>query len=236
MRTLTTTLGAAALLMIQSCGTPQEEKPTDATPVAMPEPAAPAPPPFEPFDVVEIQHGVKDYAPWKKAFDADSTARNTNGLGFMVIGRKAENANDLAIYLKASDVAKAKSFANDPRLKDVMQKNGVVSKPSINYWHMIRFNPEAKEKTWVTITHRVKDFDAWLKVFDTEGTEARATEGLYDVALARGIDDPNIVHIVFDVKDVAQAQASIGSDTKKALMMSAGVKGPPTITFYTTAE
>lgn len=191
---------------------------------------------FKPFDVVEINHTVKDYGKWRPAFNTDSTARKASGLEFVVIGRNTGNANNLLIVLTASDVQKAKDFAASPRLKDVMQKNGVISKPEINYFHVIRFNPDSKEKQWVIINHKVKDFDAWVKVFDAEGTATRASFGLVDVALARGIDDPNLVHIVFDIKDMAKAKARMKDPALKKLMTDAGVIGAPKIEFYTTAE
>jgi hypothetical protein len=191
---------------------------------------------FKPFDVVEINHTVKDYDKWRPAFNTDSTARKASGLEFLVIGRNAGNPNNLLIVLSASDVQKAKDFAANPRLKDVMQKHGVISKPEINYFHVIRFNPDSKEKQWVIINHKVKDFDAWVKVFDAEGTATRASFGLVDVALARGIDDPNLVHIVFDIKDMAKAKARMNDPALKKLMTDAGVIGAPKIEFYTTAE
>jgi hypothetical protein len=117
-----------------------------------------------------------------------------------------------------------------------MDKAGVNSKPSTVFYRVIRFDQTQNEKQWVLVTHKVKDFDAWVKVFDTEGTAKRAEEGLYDVVLARGIDDPNLVHLVFDIKDMAKAKASILSEEKKKLMMSAGVEGTPKIEFYSTAD
>lgn len=227
---------AMLLITTLGCSGPQEGTNAEATPVADTVAEVPVPPAFQPFDAMEISHTVKDYPAWKKAFDLDSTTRIANGLDLMVVGKNMENANDLVIYLNAADVTKAKAFAADPRLKELMEKSGVSSEPEINYWHVLRFDREAKEGTWVTVTHRVKDFDAWLKVFDNEGTAARAAEGLYDVVLARGVDDPNLVFMVFDIKDLDQAKASIGSDAKKALMESAGVQGPPTIKYYNTAE
>ncbi|MBK8585427.1 MAG: cyclase [Bacteroidetes bacterium] len=86
------------------------------------------------------------------------------------------------------------------------------------------------------INHKVKDFDAWLKVYDGEGVATRAEEGMVDVLLARGIDDPNIVYIVFDITDMEKAKAALSSESKKNLMMSAGVEGAPKMDFYTTAE
>lgn len=196
----------------------------------------PKAPEFKPFDVVQINHAVKEFDSWKKAFDADSVNRKASGLDFIVIGREIGKPNNLTIYLQALDVQKAKEFAGSPRLKEVMAKNGVLSKPLINYLHVIRFNQDSKEKQWVVVTHRVKDFDAWLKVFDSEGPANRASQGLIDVVLARGIDDPNLVQLVFDIKDQAKAKASIFSEEKKKLMESAGVEGKPTIAFYNSAE
>ena len=86
------------------------------------------------------------------------------------------------------------------------------------------------------ITHKVKDFDAWLKVYDGEGMATRAAEGMVDRVIARGVDDPNMVHIVFAITDMTKAKAAITSEAKKKIMMSAGVDGPPTIEFYNMAD
>ena len=193
-------------------------------------------PVFTPFDMAEISHSVKDYAKWRPFFNTDSTTRKAIGMKDIVVGRSNDKPNNVVIALQVSDVQKAKDFGANPRLKEVMDKAGVTSKPTIDFYHVIRFNAESKEKQWVLVTHKVKDFDAWLKVFDDEGTANRAGQGLIDVVLARGIDDPNIVHLVFDIKDMSKAKASILSEEKKKLMMSAGVVGVPQIEFYTTAE
>lgn len=189
-----------------------------------------------PFDVVEVTHVVKDYDKWRPAFNSDSTVRKGSGMIDLVVGRGVDSANRVMIVLKVSDIAKAKAFASDPRLKDVMTKSGVISKPDVEFFHVIRFNPNSHQKQWVIITHKVKDFDAWLKVYDGEGTATRESNGEVDLALARGIDDPNLVHVVFDISDMAKAKADIYSDAKKKLMMSAGVIGAPLIQFYETAE
>jgi hypothetical protein len=214
---------------------PPKEEAAQATDTATTMKAAPEPA-FTPFDIAEISHTVKDYAKWRPFFNTDSVNRKANGMKDIVVGRDIDNANKVVIALEVSDVKQAKDFGAGPKLKDVMDKAGVTSKPDMQFYHVIRFNPEAKEKKWVLVTHRVKDFDAWLKVFDNEGTAIRAAEGLYDVLLARGIDDPNVVHLVFDIKDMAKAKASILSEEKKKLMTDAGVDGTPKIEFYSTAE
>ena len=230
------TVGLAAALF--SCNNNSEKKDDQTTvkDTAVAATPAPAPAAFTPFDIVEIAHKVKDYDKWRPAFNTDSTARRASGLKDIVVGRSMDDPNNLLVVLEASDVQKAKAFAADPRLKDVMEKNGVSSKPDVAYYHVVRFNPDSKEKKWVRIIHKVKDYDTWLKAFDGEGTAAREAQGLYDVALARGIDDPSMVYIVFDIKDLEKAKASIMSEEKKKLMTSAGVEGKPKIEFYTSAD
>jgi hypothetical protein len=231
-------IASLAMLAFAACNSASDKTassaPTDTVKTATVD--TPKAPEFKPFDVAEISHTVKDYDKWRPAFNADSPARKASGLEFLVIGRNTANPNNLLIVLNASDVQKAKDFAANPRLKDVMEKHGVISKPDINYFHVIRFNPDSKEKQWVVINHKVKDFDAWVKVFDAEGTATRASFGLVDVVLARGIDDPNLVHIVFDIKDMAKAKARISDPALKKLMTDAGVIGAPKIEFYNTAE
>jgi len=120
----------------------------------------------------------------------------------------------------------------DPKLKATMDKAGVTSKPDINFYHVIRFSGDPRVKQFMVVNHKVKDFNAWLKVFDGEGPAKRASEGFTDIALARGVDDTTMVHLAFAVTDMAKAKAAIVSDDKKKLMMSAGVIGKPDIRFY----
>jgi hypothetical protein len=193
-------------------------------------------PDFQPFDVLIRSYSVKEYSKWRSVFNADSTSRKASGMEVIVVGRGLEKNNDLVVVFKVPDVQKAKAFFTDPRLKPIMEKAGIISKPNSEFFHVIRFNADSNEKQWVTITHRVKDFDAWLKVFDGEGMTTRATYGLVDVALARGIDDPNLLHIVFDIKDMAKAKNRMSDPALKKLMMDAGVEGEPKIEFYSLAE
>ncbi|MBS1744157.1 MAG: hypothetical protein JST81_14085 [Bacteroidetes bacterium] len=240
----TTAITISAVCIFLSCNGDKKEAGEETTAPkdtsnSMQMTAAPAPvaePAFTAFDVVEIKHTVKDYDKWRPVFDNDSTARNASGLEKIVVARNMDNPNKLYIALKANDVAKAKEFANAARLKEVMEKGGVNSKPDVSFLHVIRFNPDAKEPKWVVITHKVKDFDAWVKVFDAEGKAARADQGLFDAVMARGVDDPNTVMLVFDIKDMDKARKSIMSDEKKKLMESAGVEGVPTIEFYNSTE
>jgi len=191
---------------------------------------------FKPFDVMEVIHTVKDYATWRPLYDNDSAMRLSHGIHKIAIGRDADNPNKVLIAMQTDDVQKAKEFSASPELKAVMDKAGVVSRPDVTWWHVVRYNPNSHEKQWVVVSHKVKDYDAWLKVYDSEGTAARLNDGMVDVVIARGIQDPNMVHLVFDIKDMAKAKAAMMSDAKKKLMESAGVIGAPTMEFFNEAD
>jgi hypothetical protein len=204
------------------------------TTTAPPAPAAPT----LPMDVAIIYHKVKDYNAWRPVFDADSTRQKEAGLTEIAVERSADQPNNVKIVFGASDIAKAKAFSSDPQLKEAMDKAGVISKPEIMYWKIIRYNPENQKPNdqRVEIVHKVKNFDAWLKGFDAEGPATRAANGLNDLALGVGIDDPNLVHIVFEVTDMAKAKARMADPALKKIMQDAGVVGVPTITFYNDAS
>jgi hypothetical protein len=203
-------------------------KKTDTTKKAM-GPALTAP-----FDVAVVTHDVKDYSRWRPVFDADSANRKAAGMENVAVNRGIDNPNHVMIVLKISDVAKAKAFGADPKLKETMDKAGVSSKPEMAYFHVLRFNPQPNGKQLVVVNHKVKDFDAWLKVFDGDDKANRAKEGFIDVALDRGIDDPNMVRVVFGITDTAKAKAAIAS--KKPLMEKAGVIGKPSIEYCTRGQ
>jgi len=188
--------------------------------------------PALPFNVVVIKHTVADYNKWKPYFDADSTYRNAAGLHQLGIARGIENPNEVEIPFIADDVQKAKAFTTDPRLKDVMEKAGVISEPGIKFIKVLRMTDALEDPgDYAEISHKVKDFDAWLKVFDGEGPAARANDGFYDGVLARGIDDPNLVYLVFKITDLSKAKAALNKPERQKIMQDAGVIGKPEVYF-----
>ena len=105
---------------------PVVSQPAAPTPVAQ----AQAPAPFTPFDIAEISHKVKDYAKWRLVFNTDSVNRKAAGMEDLVVSSVIDNNNDIEIVLKVSDIQKAKDFAANPKLKEAMEKGGVISKPA----------------------------------------------------------------------------------------------------------
>ncbi|HVZ95532.1 MAG TPA: hypothetical protein VG847_01555 [Chitinophagaceae bacterium] len=240
MKKSITLLASLAMLGLFSCngGGQQKNETSNADTSAT---TTPAPvvqkPAFTPFDLVAIRHPVKDYAKWLPMYKSHDSVRMAYGVSQFAIGREIPDSNKLIVFDKISDIAKAKEFTNLPDLKETMAKAGVTGKPTFDFVHVIRFNDSITQPAErMMVKHHVKDFDAWLKVYDGEGASSRASNGLIDKALSRGIDDSNMVYIVFVVTDMAKAKARASSPELKKIMQDAGVDGPPTVTFYKVAD
>jgi hypothetical protein len=214
-----------------SCKNNKTEK--TETEEAMPADTATAVAVFEPFKVMVIKHKVADYDKWRKEYDAHDSIRTAYTISHYMVGRGTDDANMIVTATKFIDLQKAKDFSVLPYLKEAMKKAGVIGKPEFSYYEVIRNDDTPiDQKDRVMVTHKVKDFDAWLKVYDAEGTAKRIEEGLIDRGLARGIDDPNMVTIVFAITDKKKAKESMTSEAKKKLMIDAGVIGSPEMFFY----
>lgn len=81
--------------------------------------------------MVIVTHAVKDYAVWRKGFDADEG--NRQKAGFKVSGVYADvtNPNLVSIVGEFPSAAAANAFITNPKLKEIMDKAGVVSKPEV---------------------------------------------------------------------------------------------------------
>ncbi|RTL58806.1 MAG: hypothetical protein EKK37_10810 [Sphingobacteriales bacterium] len=234
MKQISALLSAAMLVLLVACNNNEpakEETKTTANTTATAKPTEP--PAFQPYTIVTVQHKVKDFDKWLPVYVADDSARKANGLTEIGIGRGLDNNNEIIVAFKADDIQKAKDFTKSPNLKTAMQKAGVTGPPTISYLTVIRDdNSNIEQKDRLMVAHHVKDFDAWLKVYDNEGKATRAANGLIDRGLARGVDDPNTVYVLFAVTDIAKAKARTNSPELKKLMTDAGVDGPPAINFY----
>jgi quinol monooxygenase YgiN len=238
MKTIFTTIIALAMFTFTSCKKESDkEVTTEATVEETKASVAEETPAFEPFKVMAVTHIVKDFDVFKKTFDEHESMRTANGITLRAMGRDAKNPNNVLIFLKIDDLQKAKNFATSKDLKEAMQKAGVTSKPETVYVDVVRFvESPAEFKDRVRVGHKVKDFDAWLKVYDTEGTATRLANGLIDRAISRNIDDPNLVYVTFAVSDMAKAKARLKDPALKKIMKDAGVISEPVIDFYTSVE
>jgi hypothetical protein len=233
MKQISAFLSAFLLVTFVSCNNEPVKEETKSATDTTATTKAPEPPAFQPYNITIVQHKVKDFDKWLPLYESHDSARKASGLIEIALGRGLDNNNEVTVSFKTEDVQKAKDFTKSPDLKAAMQKGGVTSPSTISFIKVVRDDNNLIEtKDRLLVAHHVKDYDAWLKVYDSEGKETRAASGLIDRGLARGVDDPNMVYVLFAVTDIAKAKARTSSSELKKLMIDAGVDGPPAISFY----
>lgn len=80
-----------------------------------------------------VQHDVKDFTAWKKAYDSSIDLRTSGGEISSQIYRDASHPNKLTVINKWDSLANAQKFAHSPELKAAMEKSGVVGAPTIYF-------------------------------------------------------------------------------------------------------
>jgi len=84
------------------------------------------------------------------------------------------------------------------------------------------------------VRHEVANYAKWRPVFDADSANQLAA-GLTNPRVYQAAGDPGDVTILFDMADLAKAQAFGASDALKAAMMKAGVTGKPEVSFLNPA-
>jgi len=78
-----------------------------------------------------VRHRVRDYDAWKPGFDEHAENRRKHGaLGHRLYRTSGDPLEITAVTL-FKDAASANGFIEDPSLKEVMQRAGVITDPDI---------------------------------------------------------------------------------------------------------
>ena len=185
------------------------------------------------FKSMVVRHPVKDYAKFKAVFMSKDSMHMAYGIHPIGVARGLQDSNMVMVIAKVDDVAKAKAFGASPELKTAMDSAGVTAAPTIDFVDVVRNDDsDIPQMERMMVKHHVKDFGAWLKVYDKEGKDTRASFGMIDRALCRGVDDSNMVYVVFAITDMAKATARGQSEELKKLMEEAGVDSAPEMFAY----
>jgi len=219
--------------LLFSCNSePAKETQTTDTTAAVTPPPAEVKPPFIPFKVVIVQHRIKNFDKAEAEYFNRDSLRNSYGISHYVIGRDLKDPNIVFVVDKIQDVDKAKAFYALPGAKDAMKKAGVSALPGFTYAEFVRSNDAPVQfLEGLAVSHHVKDYNAWLKVFDS-GDSLRKVNGMIDRGIARNLYDSNTVSVLFEISDSAKAKARMSSPDLKKIMTDAGVDSPPTVRWY----
>ncbi len=81
--------------------------------------------------LVLVSHEVKDFDAWKKGFDGDKAMRKKGGFKDLFVARDTAKPNLVHLGFISPSAEKAKAFIENPKLKETMEKCGVISAPDI---------------------------------------------------------------------------------------------------------
>ena len=77
---------------------------------------------------LNVRHTVADYAKWRAGFDANEPARRAAGAtGVQQVYQDMENPGTITVMLEWDNAEKARQFAQDPALAEVMKNAGITS-------------------------------------------------------------------------------------------------------------
>ena len=81
---------------------------------------------------INVRHTCADYVTWRSFFDGDESRRRAGGAtGVNQIFRDADDPNTVNLILEWDNAENARKFLDDPALREVMQKAGVVGAPAV---------------------------------------------------------------------------------------------------------
>ncbi len=83
---------------------------------------------------------------------------------------------------------------------------------------------------YMIVRHNARDYSEWKTGYDAH-EPIRAAAGLTEKHLLQDADDPNVVTLIFEAKDLKRAEEFSKSDDLREAMQKAGVIGKPDIYF-----
>ena len=235
MKKISVLFTACAFLLSSSCNSGQKTEQSSPDSATAEVPTVTAPAQVNPKPVVLIWHKVSDFNKWLPGYESHDSARLAAGLHNYVVGRDLNDTNMVFVALRMDDLEKARSFASSPELGTTMKKLGVTGPPAISYVDVQLNDTTANTATRLIMNHKVKDYDAFKKVFDSN-RQIRIDAGMIDRAVGYEFGDKNNVTMVFAITDPAKAKAFTSSEDLKNKMSEAGVIGTPTMHFYTVVK
>ena len=81
--------------------------------------------------VVIVRHEVKEYASWRKGYDADESNRKSAGFKVWGVYTDVNNPNMVSVIGEFASAAAADAFIKSPKLKETMEHAGVVGMPEV---------------------------------------------------------------------------------------------------------
>jgi heme-degrading monooxygenase HmoA len=85
------------------------------------------------------------------------------------------------------------------------------------------------------IRHRVRDYDAWRKVYNSVG-DMQKSGGVTEESVYQSKDDPNDVLVLHTFNSAEEAERFVASPELRDAMGRAGVEGAPRVEIFEEAR
>jgi hypothetical protein len=76
-----------------------------------------------------LAHEVKNFAEWKKGFDADASNRAEMGINITGVYQSCDNPNEVVVFAEVPSMEAIHAFLENPDVAESMQKAGVMGQP-----------------------------------------------------------------------------------------------------------
>ena len=84
-----------------------------------------------------IQHEVKDFAEWKKVFDADQPNVEKAGAKLLGIYTSVINPNDVTMIFEAPNAELYDTLMSDPQRQEEIKRGGVIGVPVAKFFNKV---------------------------------------------------------------------------------------------------
>ena len=184
-----------------------------------------------------VFHHVADYESWKTVFDEHERVRREYGQLEHRVFRAVDDPNRVVVHNDFPTEEAGRGLMNDPSLPAAMKRAGVTDEPWLGLIERVDRKRYAEGPVGVTMAvhHRVRDYEAWKRVFD-EHEDVRRSYGQLEHRIYHPLGDP-LQLVVHNDFPTVQAAESFGADPSlPEAMQRAGVEGEPGINTATLAE
>jgi hypothetical protein len=84
-----------------------------------------------------IQHDVKDFAEWKKVFDADLPSLKKAGVKLLGLYTSVKDAHDVTLIFEAPSTELFDVLNSDPERQAAIKRAGVISAPVVKFLNRV---------------------------------------------------------------------------------------------------
>lgn len=183
-----------------------------------------------PVGVVAI-HSVRDYAAWRRSFDAHQPQRRAAGFLSEDVHVGLKDPNLVAVYSVASDRAHAEAFINNPALAAAMESSGVLGRPQIVLLAPLDDRHTDAPGPAAFVVGEVADLAAWKRSYD-DASPMLKQAGVVGDAVSVVLGQPDTVAVYQQFSSADAMEAFYASEALAEAMKAGGVRGRPQVTLW----